>query len=342
MRIQGSGRRRTATVALAALAVVGVAGCSGGDDAGDTAVDAADADDGGMAEEAATAAETEAASGDRDGGIGDVGDDAAGTPQVVVGGDTAGRDVIREAHLVLASDEPAATVDAIGRAAERAGGFVSDTDLHRRDGVLAGTVTVRVPATELAGTLGRIEEAGAELRSRELSSRDVTTEVSDVAAQLRNLRALEAELVELLGEARAETGTDGVLTVFDRVRSVRDEIERLEGRRTTLADLVALATITVRVEPTEALLAATAQERGPEPAPWQPGQRVQAAWTTTVAALQATVDVAAVLVLTVLPLLLLWSLPVYGAIRLARWWRTTRPVPTTAGSVPSTDGRTGT
>lgn len=303
------GRVRAGLVAIGLLGLV-AAGCTGGgdDDADTVAGDDAGGEAGGAGDDG----------GDR--GSGDTGG-AAEAPVVAVGGDTAGRDVIREASLTVASDDPGATVDAIGRAAEQAGGFVSGTDLHRDRGVLRGTVTVRVPADALAGTLDRIVDAGDELRSRQLSSRDVTGEVTDVEAQLRNLRALEAELVALLTEARADGGTEAVLTVFDRVRGVREEIERLDGRRASLADLVALATVTVRVEPTEALLASARVEQETAPSPWSPGQELQLAWDHTVAGLRTAADVLIVLVVTVLPLVLLWGLPVVAAVALARRWR---------------------
>lgn len=197
-------------------------------------------------------------------------------------------------------------------------------------------MTVRVPSTELSGTLARIEAAGAELQARQLSGRDVTTEVADVAAQLHNLRAVEAELLELLSEARAQGGTEDVLTVFDRVREVREEIERLDGRRSTLADLVSLATVTVRVVPTPALLAATADERDPEPSPWDPARQLRLAWDGTVTGARAAVDVAIVVLVTVLPLALLWGLPVLAVGLLARRWRHRRagPSPRTSASPP--------
>lgn len=328
--------RRRGGVALVALTVLLVAGCSGGDDAAQT-----------DAGEAATDMETDAAAeGDGAGGAepsagGDVaqGEDAE-APAVAVGGVTAGRDVIREAALTLASDDPAATVDGIGRAAEQAGGFVAGTDLHREDGILRGTVTVRVPTDELAGTLGRIEAAGDELRSRELSSRDVTGEVADVAAQLRNLRAVEEQLLAVLAEARAKGGTEDVLTVFDRMRDVRDEIERLEGRRARLADLVALATVTVRVVPTAELLAATQVQPDPDDAPWSPGRQLASAWDATVDGAQVAVDLAIVLLVTVLPLVLLWGLPVALLVVVARRWRrdgppwTARPAAATPAPAP--------
>lgn len=323
------GRVRAGLVAIGLLGLV-AAGCTGGgdDDADTVAGDDAGGEAGGAGDDG----------GDR--GSGDTGG-AAEAPVVAVGGDTAGRDVIREASLTLASDDPAATVDAIGRAAEQAGGFVSGTDLHREDGLLTGTITVRVPADALSGTLDRIQDAGDELRSRQLSSRDVTGEVADVAAQLRNLRALEAELVALLTDARADGGTEAVLTVFDRVRGVRQEIEQLAGRQASLADLVALATITARVVPTEALLAATRLEQETAPSPWNPGHQLRLAWDGTVGGLQSAVDVAIVVLVTVLPLALLWGLPVLGLVLLARRLRgrgfgmSPAPSPAAPGSLPS-------
>ena len=344
------GRGRVALGALVALTTILLAGCSGSDDAAD----------GGDAAQVATGAETEAAAEDAGGAIGDeagTADDGAGgeaapgpAPAVAVGGDTAGRDVIREAALTLASDDPDTTVDAIGRAAEQAGGFVAGTDLRREDGILRGTVTVRVPADSLAGALGRIEAAGDELRSRELSSRDVTGEVADVAAQLRNLRAVEEQLLAVLGEARANGGTEDVLTVFDRIREVRDEIERLDGRRARLADLVALATVTVRVVPTAELLASTQVQPDPDDAPWSPGRELAGAWDTTVDGARTAVDVAIVLVVTVLPMVLLWGLPIALLVAVARRWRrdgapwaprpsAATPAPAPAASVPSDPDR---
>lgn len=329
----GRGLRRW--TALGLLAAVVLAGCSGDDaatqadreDAARSGQDGAgapavDSEDGMAADEA-----TEAA-----GGGEAEGDDGA---TVTVGGETAGRDVIRRANLTLASDDPERTVDDIGAAADTAGGFVSGTELYREGGVLAGSVTVRVPASELDATLTRIEAAGTEVRSRTLSSEDVTDQLTDIEAQLRNLRALETQLLELLADARESGDTDEVLNVFDRVRQTRDEIERLEGRQQNLGDLVALATVTVRIEPTAALLAQTAPERDPEPGPWSPGRQVEVAWDTTVRAFQSVVDVGIVLAVTVLPIVLALLLPVAALLLLLRAWRRRRAGGTGGPTAPA-------
>lgn len=340
-------RTRRGVVAAAMLSlVVLAAGCSG-DDAGDTSITTTD--DGGANADAGDAvggieAEVPAAGEDADGDTATESGDAT----VEGGSATDGQHIIREVSVRLASDDPDQTVDAIHQAAVEAGGFVASEQLHREDGVLTGTVVVRVPTTELPGALAQIEASGTELVNRERTSQDVTLEVTDVASQLRNLRALEAELLELLSEARESGSTEQVLTVFDRVRSVRDEIERLDGRRAALADRVSLATITVHVEPSVDLLAATAPERDPEPEPWDPARRLSLAWQSTVQGLQTLADVAIVMMVTVLPLLLLWGLPIAAIVLAARRWRrhrpaepATRPVPpppaqpAQQGSVPS-------
>lgn len=339
-----TGARQVVAAATLSLLVL-AAGCSGGDDgASMTSEDRVTGDELGTGDGVATGegrdtgdglgpvGEGEQASGD------DAGHDDTATESgdATIDGGTAidGQHIIREVSVRLASDEPEATVEAIHRAATAAGGFVASEDLHRQDGVLSGTVVVRVPTTELPAALTQIEASGTELVDRQRSSQDVTLEVTDVTSQLRNLRALETELLDLLSDARESGDTGQVLTVFDRVRSVRDEIERLDGRRTTLADRVALATITVHVEPTGDLLAATASERDPRPGPWDPRRRAALAWRATVGGLQTLADVLIVVVITLLPLVLLWTLPIGALVLLARRWRRRRPTSPTAPPAP--------
>lgn len=327
----GTTRRRWAAAAL--LAAMVMAACSGGDTAdqatgtsgGEMEVGAPEGAPGGGSAGTESAAGGDGAAGATDEADGD--DDAA---SVTVGGETAGRQVIRRATVRLSSDDPEATVDAIGRAAVDTGGFVAGTDLHREGGVLRGTVTLRVPADTLSDALTAIEAAGTEVLQRQLGSEDVTTEVSDVAAQLRNLRALETELLELLADARDTGDTEQVLAVFDRVRQTRDEVERLEGRQQTLADLVALATITVHVEPTPDLRALTAPERDPEPEPWSPSRQIELAWQATATAFRAMANIAIVGVVTVLPVLAAWAVPVALVVLGWQRWRRPRSAPPVA------------
>jgi hypothetical protein len=329
-------RTRTITAAVL-LAVVAAAGCGGDDDeAGrDTAEDAAEAIRGGVDDVEATGTdEAFAAPAPESAAAGDT--DATADPDIQAAQAAAGRQVIREADVTLTSDDPEATVEQVTTIAETSGGFVAGGDLTRVQGILRGTVTLRVPADALSTTLAAVEEAGVEVVERSIASQDVTVEYADVAAQLRNLRALETELLALLAEARAEDGTEQVLAVFERIRGVRDEIERLQGRQQVLDDLVALATVRVTVEPTPTLLAsATAEQQEPDQG-WSAGVQVESAWDATVRALRVVVDVAIWLGVTAVPVLAVVGLPLL-ALLLA--WRRLRRPGHAAASVPSTPDR---
>lgn len=304
--------------AAAALLAVGLAGCAAGseettDSGAEPAagpVDGGDADSGGVP--------TEAAHG------GDDGRDEG--PEVLTVAAPLGRKVVFNARLSLEVADTAAAAEDVRRTVEAAGGFVASADLHRvgPGDALAGSLTLRVPADDLSTTLRTLKDMADAVIEESIDSDDVTGEYADVESQLRNLRALEVELLGLLSEIRERTDSaEQVLTVFQRVREVRSEIERLEGRRQVLDDLVALSTIHLDLQPTPSAAPIAADE-------WRPGGVVRDALRATVTALQTVADLAIWLALTVLPVLVVvvvLPLGVAYAVRRA-WRRRTGPSPT--------------
>ena len=272
--------------------------------------------------------EVEADGGDADAGAGEMARDTAGNDDSAEPLSVAaplGRKVIHRAHLTIEVDHPAEVVDDITTLTERAGGFVAGTDLQRtgRDDELRGTMTIRVPTGRLSTTLQELKGLAVRVPAQSLDTQDVTEEHADITAQLRNLRALETELVTLLSDIRERSNSaDEILVVFERIRQVRDEIERLEGRQQVLDDLVALATVQVTIEPTPTAIAVT--DEG-----WRPGDTVAAALRTTVGALQSIADAAIWLAVTALPIALIVLLPVVGvAYGVRRWRRPSEPTAT--------------
>lgn len=307
---------RTIIALLAAAALI--AGCSagGGDDSAGT-TDAATEDAGDAA--GAAPAGRDADSGEQAAD----GDDSAGgglAAAIEPTGVTTSRAIIREASVELAVEDPERAVQQLTDLVDRRGGFVSSADLFRDDdGALRGTLTVRLPADTLDRSLQDIEALAEEVRSRTISTEDVTERLSDIGAQLRNLRALEVELLDLLSEIRERSDSaEEILRVFAQIRQVREEIEILEGRRASLEELVALATVRVELVPISPPAPLTAEEQ------WRPGDVASRAWATTVAALQNITDAAIWLVLTVLPVVLILLAPVGLAWLLWRMWRRDR------------------
>ncbi len=304
----GRTRRRPGRILLAVLvATLALAACTGGGGGAAGEADGGEDDAAGGADAPARSART-AGPAEADEGSTDAG--------AVTVAAVAGRQLIRRAHLTLESSDPRATVEAVRAETDRVGGFVSATDLGRdADGLLTGTLTLRVPADELDATMERLTglDDVAAVPDERVETEDVTGEIADVEARLRNLRAVETELRALLAEVREGTGSaDQVLQVFSRIQDVRADIERLEGRRATLGDLVSLATLDVRVTP-----ATGAGPAGAEPAAWSPAAVVRDALRATTAALQAVstgviwlgVTAIPVLAVTLGPLLLVaWLL----------------------------------
>jgi hypothetical protein len=305
---------------LAGLLVGILAGCSGAGDVEATmAEDAADdggsdvaprstaGDDAGVDLDTDTAWDEpeEAAEGDDAAGA-EAGD---GDQAVTVAPAALGRRVIRTATLELESADPDQLARQLTATVTAAGGFVATSDLHRDErGVLSGVVTVRVPSRGLDGILDELEGLADNAPIRRIDERDVTVESADLEAQLTNLTAYEAELRTLLADVRETTSRpEDLLTVFERVRQVRAEIDQIQGRLAVLEDQVSLATITVTITPTAAGQPVT------DPT-WQPGETAREALTAAARALSGLADAAIWVALAILPVLLVLAIPAGGML----------------------------
>jgi len=202
----------------------------------------------------------------------------------------AGRKIVRNASISLGVEDVAGAVQQVETIAGSAGGFVSessvfvesppeplegDTAPPRR--TQSATVSIRVPTSAYASVMNQLRGLAGEVQSESSTTSDVSEEFADLEARLRNLEATEARYLELL--EKAETIPD-ILTLQDRINSVRLEIERIQGRINLLNDLTDLATIVVQLRP----LALVVEE------PSEPGWAQQVwedAWDTSKDALQA-------------------------------------------------------
>jgi hypothetical protein len=298
------------------LATIVLAGCSGEDSGWRDAVDSvgggSDAEQGAPATSADDAARAEGEFAEGDSAAGD-----AAEPATPAQGDADGRAVIRTGTMHIRATDTADVADQVVVVVETAGGYVSGTDLTRdADGVVAGTFTFRVPSAELQATMDAFDELADAVLERRLDEVDVTTQLTDLQAELTNLEAYETELRELLTVVR-ESGadTEDLLQVFDRLNSVRGQIDQVDARRTQLGDQVAMSTIHLRLSPTAST--------GPVTDPgWDPGGTARASLATTVRALTGLADSLIRIGLTVLPVTLVVAAPVLLAALLARrWWR---------------------
>ena len=163
------------------------------------------------------------------------------------------RKIVRNATLDLHVENITAAVQQVEDAAGAAGGFVSSSNVFVSNTDDTGdsvertqtaSVTLRVPADAYSSVMSQLRGIAKETVSETSDASEVTEEYTDLQARLRNLGATEARYLELL--ARAVT-IDEILTVQDRLNTVRLEIEQVTGRINVLNNLTDFATITVRL-----------------------------------------------------------------------------------------------
>jgi hypothetical protein len=163
------------------------------------------------------------------------------------------RKIVRNATLELRVENIPAAVQQIEDAADATDGFVSSSNVFVSNTDNAGdsvertqtaSVTIRVPADAYSSVMSQLRGIAKETVSETSDASEVTEEYTDLQARLRNLEATEARYLELLGRAGS---IDEILTVQDRLNTVRLEIEQVTGRINVLNNLTDFATITVRL-----------------------------------------------------------------------------------------------
>lgn len=282
-------------LALLLLLLLIATGCSGGgaSQAGPDGSGGSAAEDGlaGDGEERVSAPEG------IDGAAGDEGQEAGGTaaglPDIVPV--SSGDRIIKdgEVSLEVAEGRFDTVFERLVVAADDLGGTVVATRTRTlREGRPAGTVTVRVPVDQYERLLVAVREYGT-IRSRRITSQDVSTEYVDLQARLRQQQAQERFYLGLL--ERAEDVEDAI-AVQQQLQGIQVEIERLRGRIQFLDDRTSYSTLTVEIfEP--GAPAVLAEPTG-EPS-------LGAYWRTAVDGLVTVVGVMLVSVVSLLPVLLL-------------------------------------
>ncbi len=218
------------------------------------------------------------------------------------------RQVIYDGSIQLQSADTRDAFDRIVLLVESAGGFLAASQVGEAIEEEQPTInfTIRVPTDQLTATLAGIREVAYRVVTESLQSQDVTDQFVDIEAQLRNLYALEEELLALLSELRDNPNADPgkLLQVFDQIRITRGEIEQLEGRKQLLTDLVSLATISISISPLPAAIPIV-----PEDPVWEPAVQAREALRSLVEDLQAIGSFAIRFVLYNLPILVLIAGP---------------------------------
>lgn len=167
----------------------------------------------------------------------------AGAPQ-----ESADRHVIRKVTMELTSTDVAATFLRARQLVSEAGGeYIEQSSLAGEGDSTRASLTLRVSASRLSDVLNELRKLGVVV-SEEARGEDVTNQVVDLDARLRNERRVEQELLELL-DSRDDSPLEEILKLRSEIAKVRTQIERYTAQQERLSRLVSLATVLVIIRP---------------------------------------------------------------------------------------------
>jgi hypothetical protein len=212
----------------------------------------------------------------------------------------ADRIVIKNANLSIVVADPGETMESISLMADEMGGFVVNANLYQsrlESGVEVprASVTIRIPAERLNEALDRIRsQSDRDPLTERVDSQDVTREYIDLQSRLRNLQNTEAQLTEIMDDA---IRTEDVLSVYNRLVEIREQIEVTQGQIQYFEQSAALSAIAIELIANEAVIPLTIGG-------WQPVGVAKNAVQALIDTLKFVATAAIWVVIYILPVLL--------------------------------------
>jgi hypothetical protein len=135
--------------------------------------------------------------------------------------------------------------DAISKATQQVdglGGFASGSDRFGDGEDAQATITFRIPAARWDEALAGLRHLADKVLAEQTKTQDVTGQVIDLGARVRNLEATEKALQAIMDRAKE---IKDVLSVQAELTKVRGEIEQMTADKSHLEEQAAMSTLTV-------------------------------------------------------------------------------------------------
>ena len=150
---------------------------------------------------------------------------------------------IESASLALEISDYVSWLEAVELQISNFGGSlqsVSSRTLH--ENVQTGKLIVRIPSQQMHAFVDYLKGSAVTVERESRSGRDVSTEFFDLEARITNKIETEKRFREIL--ERAES-VEEVLSVERELSRLREEIDRLQGRRKHLKNRIEMSTVSV-------------------------------------------------------------------------------------------------
>jgi hypothetical protein len=301
MRLPTSGAMRSLVLVLILSAVASIAaacasaGTSAQRDTAGGAPQGAAAGNGGNVQPAASAAAAAPETGGNDG------------PAVDGAAFRDDAQIIRTGSLELDVTDVKASLRSARDAIVGLGGYVGASQQSSDGNSIVATVTYRIPATRWENALDALRALGDEVGEK-TDAAEVTDQIVDLGARIRNLQASETALVRHAADAVKITD---LLEIETRLTAVRGQIEQLTAQQTNLQNQAAFATLAVTYGTEVAAVQKAAEQ-------WDPKTEVDRAGASLLGFVQALTTGGIWFVIVWLPVLLAMAIVVGVGLLVAR------------------------
>ena len=154
------------------------------------------------------------------------------------------RIIVRNADMIVESNDPAETIAVIGDLAISRGGWVVSSNTIEEGSYYH--ITVRIPAETLDSVVGQISANVAKVLSSQSDSTDFTEEYIDLGARRSTVQETVDALTELLKNENYDSVQE-LLEVQREITNWQSELESIDGRMSFISESAAYSRLTVTV-----------------------------------------------------------------------------------------------
>jgi hypothetical protein len=148
--------------------------------------------------------------------------------------------IVCHARISLRVDGYTQARSAVGKLLQAYHAFVTlENEEHTTDG-LHNTMRIRLAHSEFEEMMKELTRIPSRIQTKVITKEDVTAEFVDANLRLKSKRAVEAQYLALLKQART---VEDMLGIEDKLRVIQEEIEAKEGEIKFMSDRVAYSTI---------------------------------------------------------------------------------------------------
>lgn len=151
------------------------------------------------------------------------------------------RFVIKSASLKIEVNDPRATANEIISVVGRESGFIDNSHNYDQKTI---RMTVKIPEAKLESFVDEVASKG-KLISKSVNSKDITNEIIDIEAKLKNLVVLRERFRSILSKAEK---VSEILEIERELSRIQSAIDSIEGRRESLKHQVALSKVDITIK----------------------------------------------------------------------------------------------